>query len=120
VEIVDTSVRECRSALTRDIGLLKHGRLKYGYWLRSTDPDEQLREVIDYFDLHNSFDPFSLCLNCNGILQPVNKAEVSDLLPPLVKENFEDFMKCENCSQVYWKGTHYKRLVERVKQLTNT
>ena len=118
-DIIDTANRDNRSVLTRDVGLLKHGRLKHGYWLRSTDPNEQLLEVITYFDLAGDIHPFTLCMNCNGYLQPVAKEEVISKLPPKVKENFKEFRQCQACGQVYWKGSHYDKLADKVKQIKN-
>ena len=116
-DIVDTAISQQRAALTRDIGLLKYGRLNYGYWLRSTDPDIQLSEVIRFFDLNNYFRPFTRCMNCNGLLDPVAKKDVESDLPPRVKEGFEEFRQCRECGQVYWKGTHYEKLVKKVKEI---
>lgn len=64
--IAATAEIEKRIVLTRDVGLLKHKGIRWGYWLRSQNPREQLVEVIRYFNLQNEFDPFSRCLSCNG------------------------------------------------------
>lgn len=116
-EIVNTAVRENRAVLTRDVGLLKHGKLSYGHWLRSTYPDQQLSDVIRYFDLSENLTPLSRCMSCNGYLKRVDKAVVESELPPRVKENFEHFKQCENCGKVYWKGTHYEKLVAKVREI---
>lgn len=118
-DIIDASLHENRAVLTRDVGLLKHGRLKHGYWLRSTDPNEQLLEVATYFELAGHIQPFTLCMNCNGHLQPVAKEKVIPKLPPKVKENFEEFRQCQACGQIYWKGSHYDKLADKVKQIKN-
>jgi len=116
-DIIDAAIRNHRTVLTRDVGLLKHGRLKHGYWLRSTEPNEQVLEVVKYFELACDIDPFTLCMNCNGHLEEVAKEEVTSKLPPKVKENFEEFRQCQACGQVYWKGSHYHKLADQVKQI---
>lgn len=116
-EIAHTAVQENRAVLTRDVGLLKHGKLSYGHWLRSTDPDQQLSELIRYFNLSGKLSPFSRCMSCNGHLKPVNKADVEAKLPPRVQKSFEEFMQCDQCGKVYWKGTHYKKLVAKVREI---
>lgn len=118
-DIVDASVRDNRAVLTRDLGLLKHGRLEHGYWLRSTDPDEQVQEVLTYFELAGNLHPFTICMNCNGQLEHVTKKEVTSKLPTKVNKNFEEFRQCRACGQVYWKGTHYDELVGKVKKIEN-
>ena len=119
-EIVENAVRDNRAVLTRDVGLLKHGKLSYGHWLRSTDPDDQLTEVIRYFNLSGKLSPFSRCMDCNGHLRSVEKADVESELPPRVKENFKQFKQCDNCGKVYWKGSHYDKLVNKVREMKDT
>lgn len=114
--IAETAVQENRAVLTRDLGLLKYGKLTYGYWLRSTDADEQLMEVIRFFDLSGKLNPFSRCMNCNGTLQSVSKSKVVSALPPRVRESFDYFKQCNSCEKIYWKGSHYDKLVDKVKK----
>lgn len=116
-EIVDTASREKRAALTRDVGLLKYGKLNYGYWLRSEDPDKQLIEVIQYFNLSDKLNPFVRCISCNGTLQSVSKTEIEPELPPRVKESFDHFKQCESCGKVYWRGSHYNKLLKKVRAI---
>lgn len=115
--IVEMASKYQRAALTRDVGLLKHGKLKYGYWLRSDDPKQQLREVICFFDLREKFRPFTLCMECNGHLETVSKHSVKNVLPERVEQAFSEFRQCTSCGKVYWKGSHYKKLVDKVKEL---
>ncbi|WP_340102742.1 Mut7-C RNAse domain-containing protein [Rhodohalobacter sp. 8-1] len=119
-EIVKNAVQENRAVLTRDVGLLKHGKLSYGHWLRSTDPDEQLSDVIRYFNLSSKLSPFSRCMSCNGHLKSVEKADVEAELPPRVQKSFEEFMQCDQCGKIYWKGSHYDKLVDKVREIKGT
>ncbi|MFP4033121.1 MAG: Mut7-C RNAse domain-containing protein [Desulfococcaceae bacterium] len=114
-EIVEISVAEGRTILTRDVGLLRRGRATRGHWVRSTDPDEQLSEVLSRFDLFDSLAPFTRCVACNGALRSAEKAEVVNKLPPRTRRYFDEFFQCENCGKVYWKGAHWAGLRERVE-----
>ncbi len=69
------------------------------------------------FDLFDDTNPFSRCPNCNGVLQSVSKEEVIDRLEPLTKQYFDDFSQCPDCGQIYWAGSHRRRLDERVKEI---
>ncbi|HEV7349699.1 Mut7-C RNAse domain-containing protein [Telluribacter sp.] len=102
--------QENRPVLTRDIGLLKHKAISWGYWLRSQHPDEQLLETIRYFDLKPHFQPLSRCLACNGILVATPKETVLEKLPPKTMLYFHEFYQCQTCRRVYWKGSHYDRM----------
>jgi uncharacterized protein len=115
--LVALSLAESRLVLTRDKGLLKHRALTRGYWLRSTAPREQLREVVRAFDLAGSMQPFTRCMRCNRELAPVAKDAVASRLPPRVRSCFDEFVQCPACAQVYWRGSHYDRLRGLVDEL---
>lgn len=117
-EIVALAVAERRIILTRDVGLLKHGAVTHGYWLRTTAPRRQLKEVVAAFDLRRQFRPFTRCLACNGELEQVDKAAVQGTVPPGVFADFADFARCTRCRQVYWKGSHYDRMERFIERLT--
>jgi uncharacterized protein with PIN domain len=49
-------------------------------------------------------------MRCNGRVRPVAKADVLHLLEPKTRKHYDDFQQCETCDQVYWQGSHFKRL----------
>ena len=50
-ELINLSLSEQRIILTRDLSILKNGKVTHGYFIRSTNPKKQLMEVIRRFDL---------------------------------------------------------------------
>lgn len=112
-EIARFSAREHRILLTRDRRLLQHKAVTHGYWVRATDPVEQLREVIERFDLGGQIHPFRRCLDCNGYVESVDKQEVIDELEPLTRKHFDEFYLCRDCGKVYWQGSHYENMRRR-------
>jgi len=110
-EIVKLSIKENRIILTRDQGLLKIGEVTHGYWVRSTDPQKQVEEIINRFDLHSQFNPLNRCMVCNEQLQKIEKEKILDKLQPKTAKYFNEFYKCVSCEKVYWKGSHYKKMV---------
>jgi uncharacterized protein len=109
--------QEKRILLTRDRRLLMRKVIVHGYCLRSLDSFEQLTEVIQRFELTNRVRPFHRCLRCNHPLEPVKKEVILDRLEPLTKQYFDDFHICPGCRQIYWKGSHYDRMVKVVEQV---
>ena len=113
------SAEEKRILLTRDRGLLKRSKVLYGYWLRSTAPAAQLREVLQRFGLYPLLRPFQRCLRCNSVLQAVSKEKGLASLPPKVREYCAEFHLCPGCGRLYWNGTHYEHMTEFVKHIQN-
>jgi len=117
-EIIRISIEENRIILTRDIGILKHGLVTHGYWLRSQDSKEQLIEVISKFNLQSQIRPFYRCTLCNGLVKNIDKQKIA----PLIEENtikyFEDFYQCSTCKQVYWEGSHYKNMKKLIEEIS--
>lgn len=106
-----------RILLTRDLGLLKRGRVTYGAFVRTTDPEAQIREVLQRYPLDDALDPLTRCVRCNHLIEPVPEAEVADELPPQTQRDFDQFFQCTGCEKVYWKGSHYERMQEFVTDL---
>lgn len=109
-ELADCAVGEHRIVLTRDRGLLKRASLDHGYLVRHEDPREQVIEVVDRFDLIRAFMPFTRCPLCNGAIDRVEKAEVVARLPLRTAQHHQDFWRCGQCGQLYWKGGHRRAL----------
>ncbi len=112
------SVSEHRVLLTRDRGLLKRKCILRGYCLRSSDPFEQLREIVQRFDLFDRFQPFTRCMACNGLLRDVEKSAILHLLEPRTRQFICHFKQCESCSKVYWRGHHtdqMEQIIQRIK-----
>lgn len=116
-ELAQISSREERMLLTRDKGLLMRSLVTHGYYVRNTQPQEQIVEVLRRFDLFQKISPFQRCLRCNGLLEPVAKESVIDQLPETVQLQTHEFHRCQDCAQIYWKGSHYERLQEFIEAI---
>jgi uncharacterized protein with PIN domain/sulfur carrier protein ThiS len=116
-ELVEISVAEQRTLLTRDRGVLKRAKVARGYLVRATDRRRQTIEVLRRFDLVGAIAPFGRCLECNGVLEPAAKEEVEDRLPLRTRRDFDDFHRCPQCDRIYWKGSHFDQLVALVEDV---
>lgn len=96
--------------LTRDIGLLKRGKVNYGRWVRNVLPEKQFKEIVDHYQLIDDFQPFSRCIKCNGAITAVTKETIATIVPPRTLEKMHEFSQCQSCQQVYWKGSHYDKI----------
>jgi uncharacterized protein len=118
-KIVQTSLIERRAILTRDRGLLKRNEVTHGYYVRNTKVEEQAMEVLNRFDLKNEIKEFSRCTVCNELLKPIKKETIINQLPPKVAKTKNEFYECPSCNKIYWKGTHYLRMLKFIKSIKN-
>jgi uncharacterized protein with PIN domain len=115
-EIERIAEREGRIILSRDRELLKRRSISHGCYVHAIKPDLQFNEVINRLDLAGSVRPLALCLDCNAPLAPVAKAEVLHALPAGVRDKHERFSTCAVCRRVFWEGSHWRRMRERIAQ----
>ncbi|MCD6526341.1 MAG: Mut7-C ubiquitin/RNAse domain-containing protein [Desulfuromonas sp.] len=108
-----------RLLLTRDLGVLKRSAVRYGYWLRSTQPREQLSEVVARYRLQPLIRPFSRCPWCNGRIEPVAKAQISQRLPERTRRYYQHFSQCNQCRKIYWQGSHWASIQHLIEQLNS-
>lgn len=114
-ELAGISRAEERVLLTRDVGVLKRKVVTRGYFVRATSPRDQLVETVQRFDLSADIQPFTRCLRCNDLLAHVAKRDVIDELEPGTARFFDDFLRCEGCLGIYWRGAHYESLLALVE-----
>jgi uncharacterized protein len=116
-ELVDISVAERRVLLTRDVGVLKHGALTHGYFVRARDARTQVVEVLARFDLFGSLAPLSRCAKCNGMLESIDKNQIAHRLKPSTRTHYDDFWVCKRCDTVYWRGAHIASIERFVQEV---
>jgi uncharacterized protein with PIN domain len=117
MEIALIAQSEKRAIFTRDVGLLKIGAVTHGYWIRSTRPLEQAYEVLERFDLHSRIRPFSRCMECNAEIVAVDRKSVLGRIPEKTAKYCDTFFECPGCRRIYWRGSHYAKLVSVVDDL---
>ncbi|NBB89643.1 MAG: twitching motility protein PilT [Spirochaetes bacterium] len=116
-EIVERGIAENRIILTRDVGILKRREVTHGYLVRSDDPLDQAAEVLRRFDLSRRIEPFRRCMACNGLIESVSPAEVLGVLSLKTREYYSEFYRCRSCGRVYWRGSHYEAMLEKIEGL---
>jgi uncharacterized protein with PIN domain len=114
-ELVKICSEQGRIVLTRDRNLLKHSAITHGCFIHNTEPLRQIDEVVVRLDLANVAKPFKRCVRCNGLLQSVEKSVVKERLQPLTRRYYGVFWICGSCEQVYWKGSHYQKMMKLVE-----
>ena len=113
-ELASIVAHEGRVLLTRDRYLLMRTAVERGYWVRSTEPKQQLLEVVKRFDLTGSMRPFTRCLDCNALLEEASRESVLEQLPPRIMDK-DVFRVCPSCQRVYWEGSHHARMSQLLR-----
>jgi uncharacterized protein with PIN domain len=119
-EMAELLWKDPRILLTRDRRLLMRKTIQFGYCVRSLDPDRQILELVERFDLARWARPFRRCIHCNALLEAVDKSAVIDRLEPKTKLYYNEFSICPNCSKIYWKGSHWERMRATVTDVLST
>jgi hypothetical protein len=109
-EIVRRAAADRRTILTRDKGMLRRSKVDRGYFVRATESEAQLNEVVRALQLESLVAPFTRCRECNVRLEDVAKEDVIERLPEKVRGYYERFRRCPGCDRVYWEGTHFARM----------
>ncbi len=116
-EIIDISKTENRIILTKSRKLLKFKEVSHGIFIRPGTPTEQIRRIIEYLDIKDDIKPFSRCLRCNRSLVVVRKEKILDRIPPMAKEFCDEYVQCQSCDKIYWKGNHFINMEKVLKQI---
>lgn len=115
--IAEMAQDEKRVVLTRDRALLKRSQVVYGRLVRAPRPWDQLAEVVSFFGVESAPALFKRCIRCNGILEPVDKKDILDRLEPKTKKYFNEFNRCPDCGRIYWRGSHFEKMIRFMKNL---
>jgi uncharacterized protein with PIN domain len=118
--MVTLAQEEYRVILTRDTQIMKRRVVTSGQvaaiFIEGDEPERQIRQVITTRNLDPQFRPFSLCLECNYPLVAKSKTtEVAELVPPYVFRTQSHYMACPRCHRIYWRGTHWRAMTEKLK-----
>lgn len=107
---------EGRILLTRTQAL----RSREGAYLITSDqPEEQVRAVLDHFNLWDHLRPFTRCLRCNQELTPIPRDGARGRVPFFTFETQKGFHGCPGCGRIYWPGSHVKNMERRVRRIVS-
>lgn len=115
-KIVENAIKEDRILLTRDKKLAK--KFKNSLYIEEKDLDGQIRKVVEAFEITKNEENFlSRCIICNVEIEEIEKEKVKGKVPENVFENFEEFWICKKCGRIYWAGTHWKNMKEKMEKI---
>ena len=109
---------EQRVLLTRDVELTRRRGVR-ALLIESEHIEEQIQQVFHTLHL-TARDAFSRCAACNCVLEDIRKEQVRGKVPPYVFHTQERFRRCPQCARIYWRGTHWARILGHLQDLSDT
>ena len=106
---------EGRVLLTRDRQLAQR-RGVHSLLVESERLEGQIAQVV--FELN--LDPansFSRCPVCNERLVHLDREAARVRVPAYVARTHDTFKSCPGCDRVYWRGSHWQQMEERIARL---
>jgi uncharacterized protein with PIN domain len=117
-ELLSLSKDEKRILITRDKNLTFSARRENVKVIEisSTDLDDQLKHVLKNVKIDEKMF-LSRCILCNSLVEETGREKVKKNVPERVFEENEKFWYCKKCDKVYWKGSHFENMIQKIKQL---
>lgn len=117
-DLIENALIEKRIILTRDTLLIKRRYFKFNKYIfiEGNHIKKQLKSFNKVYTLQLT-SVLKRCLECNTLLDYIDKNKVFKRVPKYVFETQDNFKICNKCNKIYWKGTHYYRMKDRLEGL---
>ncbi len=113
--LIQKALEQQRIILTRRTVFPKSTAADSIVYIRSNAPKEQLREVMTSCGISGAvISPFTICLRCNAPLANLAKEAAASRVPDYILSTVDHFAACPSCDRVYWRGTHYAKMADRI------
>jgi uncharacterized protein with PIN domain len=119
-ELLKIAENENRIIISRDKELIIRAdkRNLKNIKIKSIDLDEQLKNVLNEAKINKNI-ILSRCSLCNNNLTKIKKKDFKDDIPNKIYDLFEEFLYCSFCNKIYWKGSHYDKILKKINKLKN-
>jgi uncharacterized protein with PIN domain len=108
--------------LTRDHELHQRAQQQgiHCIYLNGRTISDKLVELARHLSLSFHLDAtFSRCAVCGARLEQVDKSMIQRDVPAGTLNHYTMFWQCENCSKIYWQGSHWNRISQTMTQVNN-
>lgn len=116
--LIALMLKEDRLVITRDLRLAERIESEKVAIVDTDFPDKQLLEVLAKFNPpieRQRF--FSRCLICNEPCHEISPDDIKDKVFPYILRTKIQFRQCPRCNRIYWQGSHYHRMFDKLNQL---
>lgn len=116
-ELIERASKEGFVLLTRD-RLLYRKAIRAGLVAQLVEGGGEARSLASISRRFNlDLDPeCSRCPNCGASLRSEDKTALYYRIPLRTYEAYDDFWVCDSCGKVFWRGSHWRNIVEMVEE----
>jgi len=118
-ELIQKAKKESRVLLTRDHELYQQATAKGvdAFLVEGSTEAQKLANLARRFKFGLEINiEVSRCPKCNTRIKPISKEKILEKIPKTTASNYDEFWLCPGCSQVYWRGAHWKRIDKTLKE----
>lgn len=112
-ELEAAATESGRILLTRDRSLAERAA---GIYLAPDLLEDQLRVLRERFALTLDLEAIR-CSLCNGTLEALDPHALPPEVPEGAREGAKNFWRCVACGKVYWDGSHWRNILDRLRRL---
>ncbi|MEM0050557.1 MAG: Mut7-C RNAse domain-containing protein [Candidatus Bathyarchaeia archaeon] len=119
-EILEIAANEGRIILTKDYQLYRKANAS-GIKAVFVEGRTHIEKMVDLSrQLNISLEiniEKSRCPKCNSPIKPIEKESIKDKVLYSTYKTYNEFWICTGCSQVYWKGSHWKKINDSLNKI---
>ncbi|MBN1682773.1 Mut7-C RNAse domain-containing protein [Candidatus Bathyarchaeota archaeon] len=114
-KLIEIAESEDRILLTRDELLVKIAKKKgiKSYYITKNNDKEALNDVVSEYNMIFNTEKIR-CPICNSFLKNTDKNNIKNMIPEKVFNKFYEFWICDGCKKIYWKGTHWPKILTTI------
>ena len=119
-QLIRIADEENRFLITRDKELIQRANKKNikVIEINTIDLDEQLFLVFQNIKIKKDL-ILTRCSICNSILNKISKEKIKGKVPEKIFNNNNEFLYCLTCDKIYWKGSHYDKMMSKIYNMIN-
>lgn len=118
-EILKIADGEKRIILTKDYQLFRKANASgvKAVFIEGRSHIEKLADLSRQLDIRLEINiERSRCPKCNSAIKSVDKESVKDKVPSTTHRIYGEFWICTGCGQIYWRGSHWKKINNSLDQ----
>jgi len=115
-ELIRRALQDDRVLLTRDRELSRRDGFRV-LLIDAEDLESQLAQILKTMNVEPRIGDEIRCPLCNRVLEDISRQDIEDEVPRYVWKTHREFSRCPGCGRIFWKGTHWDRIRERLRRV---